>query len=220
MTKNVQKWPENRVFWLFKKILLLDLSGICVKWKFLWFINTAKTACLGKTWFSSYSQKWLPANEISIFFNRQYFTNRLISHFWHVDRHEWKEQGSLRSFLKKFSFGQMSHFMLKNSKIAQPYNSYSLNGLLLKPWNSIYWFSFHLSPSFYLFMQHNKRISVMESFTIKQPSKFSLPLSNCSGFCWEKAVFLLMCVGKGKSLPRWNCFHNIHVNFWINYYKK
>ena len=116
MTKNLQKWPKNRVFWLFKKTLSLDLSGICVKWKFLWFINTAKTACLGKAWFSSYSQKWLPANEISIFFNRQYFTNTLIPHFdfWHVDRHERKEQRSLRGFVKKFSFGQMSRFMPKN----------------------------------------------------------------------------------------------------------
>ena len=62
-----------------------------------------KTECLGKTWFWSYSQKWLSANEISVFFNRQYFTNRLISHFdfWHVDRHEWKEQGSLTYFMKK-----------------------------------------------------------------------------------------------------------------------
>ena len=32
----------------------------------------------------------LGKNEISVFFNRQYFTNRLISNFdfWHVDRHE------------------------------------------------------------------------------------------------------------------------------------
>ena len=27
------------VFGLFKKNMLLVLSGICVKWKFLWFIN-------------------------------------------------------------------------------------------------------------------------------------------------------------------------------------
>ena len=42
---------------------------------------------LGKIWFSSYSQKRLSANEISAFFNRQYFTNRLLSDFdfWHVD---------------------------------------------------------------------------------------------------------------------------------------
>ena len=39
MTKNGQKWPKNRVLGLFKKIMSLVLSGICVKWKFLWFIN-------------------------------------------------------------------------------------------------------------------------------------------------------------------------------------
>ena len=52
--------------------------------------HSAKTACLEKIWFSSYSQKWFSANEISVFFNRQHFTNRLISDFdfWHVDRHE------------------------------------------------------------------------------------------------------------------------------------
>ena len=47
-------------------------------------------ACLEKIWFSSYSQKWLSASEISVFFNRQYFGNRLISDFdfWHLDRHQ------------------------------------------------------------------------------------------------------------------------------------
>ena len=39
ITKNGQKWPKNRVFGLFKKITSLVLSGICVKRKFLWFIN-------------------------------------------------------------------------------------------------------------------------------------------------------------------------------------
>ena len=39
MTKNGQKCPQNRVFGLFKKLMSLDLSGICVKQKFLWFIN-------------------------------------------------------------------------------------------------------------------------------------------------------------------------------------
>ena len=37
--KNGQKWPKNMVFGLFKKIMSLVLSGICVKSKFLWFIN-------------------------------------------------------------------------------------------------------------------------------------------------------------------------------------
>ena len=39
MTKNGQNWPKNRVFGLFKKIVSLVLSGTCIKWKFLWFIN-------------------------------------------------------------------------------------------------------------------------------------------------------------------------------------
>ena len=39
MTKNSQKWLQNRVFGLFMKIMSLVLSGICVKWKFLWYIN-------------------------------------------------------------------------------------------------------------------------------------------------------------------------------------
>ena len=39
MTKNGQKWSKNRGFELFKKIMSLVLSGICVKRKFLWFIN-------------------------------------------------------------------------------------------------------------------------------------------------------------------------------------
>ena len=71
---------------------------------------------MGKMWFSSYIQKWLSANEISVFFNRQYFTNRLISDFdfWHVDRYERKKQVSVIGFLKRFSFGQMSHFGPKN----------------------------------------------------------------------------------------------------------
>ena len=39
ITKNVQKWPKNMVFRLFKKLISLVLSGICVKQNFLWFIN-------------------------------------------------------------------------------------------------------------------------------------------------------------------------------------
>ena len=53
---------------------------------------------------------------LSVFFNGQYFTNRLISDFdiWHVDKHEWKKQASLTGFLKKFLFGKMSHFGPRN----------------------------------------------------------------------------------------------------------
>ena len=89
MTKTGQKWPKNMVFGLLKKIMLLVLSGICVKWKFLWFINIL-WKLHAKIWFSSYSQKCLSANEIPVSFTCQYFTNRLISDFgfWHVDMHE------------------------------------------------------------------------------------------------------------------------------------
>ena len=39
MTENGPKWPQNMVFGIFRKIMSLVLSGICVKLKFLWFIN-------------------------------------------------------------------------------------------------------------------------------------------------------------------------------------
>ena len=45
MTKNGQKWLKNMVFGLFKKIASLVLSGICLKWKFLWFINILWKLC-------------------------------------------------------------------------------------------------------------------------------------------------------------------------------
>ena len=40
--QNVQKWPKNMVFGIFKKIMSLVLPGICVKPKFSWFINTLR----------------------------------------------------------------------------------------------------------------------------------------------------------------------------------
>ena len=46
--KNGQKWPKNMVFGSFKKITSLVMSGICVKSKFLWFINIWKNCMLGK----------------------------------------------------------------------------------------------------------------------------------------------------------------------------
>ena len=39
MTQIDQKWPKNRDFGLSRKIMSLVLSGICVKWKFIRFIN-------------------------------------------------------------------------------------------------------------------------------------------------------------------------------------
>ena len=49
VTKNLKNGPQNRVFGLPKKIMSLVLSGICVKQKFLWFINILQKLCmLGK----------------------------------------------------------------------------------------------------------------------------------------------------------------------------
>ena len=53
MTKNGQKWPKNMVFGFLKKITLLVLSGICVKWKFLLFINILRKL---RAWKKSGSQ--------------------------------------------------------------------------------------------------------------------------------------------------------------------
>ena len=90
MTKNGQKWPKNRFFGLFNKIISLVLSGMCVKQKFLWFINILRKLHVWEKSGSQVSQKWLSTNEISALFNHQYFINRSISDFdfWHVDRHE------------------------------------------------------------------------------------------------------------------------------------
>ena len=42
MTKNGQKCPKTWFLDFLKKIASLVLSGICVKWKFLWFINVLR----------------------------------------------------------------------------------------------------------------------------------------------------------------------------------
>ena len=114
--KNDQKWSKM-VFRFFKEITSLVLSGICVKRNFLWFINILwKLHSWEKSGSQIIAKKWFSTNEMSVFFNRQYFINRWIPDFdlWHVDRLEWKEQGLLTGFLKKFSFGQMGYFGPKN----------------------------------------------------------------------------------------------------------
>ena len=49
-------------------------------------------------------------------------SNRLISDFdfWHVNSHEWKKQGLLTGFLKKFSLGEMA---ILGPKIVHTLNS-------------------------------------------------------------------------------------------------
>ena len=122
--KKDQKWSKfalKQGFWTFRKITLFVLSGSCVERKFLWFTNILRKLHAWEKF--GYSQKWLVANEISVFFNPQYLSNRLISDisdfdFWRVDGQEWKEQGLLTGFLKKkkkkFSFGQIGQFGPKN----------------------------------------------------------------------------------------------------------
>ena len=48
MTKNCQKWPKNRVFGLFKKIMSLVLSGICVKESSYVSLTLGENCMLGK----------------------------------------------------------------------------------------------------------------------------------------------------------------------------
>ena len=106
MTTNGPKWPQNTVFGRVKKLVSWVLSRIAVKRQFLWFINILwrlETECLEKFLSSSYNRRFLLASETSVFFKYQYLYNRSSSDFeiWHVDRHEWKEQGLLTGFLKK-----------------------------------------------------------------------------------------------------------------------
>ena len=122
MTTNGPKWPQNTVFGRVKKLVSWVLSRIAVKRQFWWFINILwrlETECLEKFLSSSYNRRFLLASETSVFFKYQYLYNRSSSDFeiWHVDRHEWKEQGLLTGFLKKnyvvantpFSAQEMAH---------------------------------------------------------------------------------------------------------------
>ena len=115
--KKSSKMAQNMVFGRFKKIKSLVLSEIFVKSKFLWFINILWRlhACEK----SSSQVKGKNGSQLMRF--NQYFTNRLISDFdfWHVDRHEWKKQGSLTGFVKKIliwgnvpSWAQKLHILI------------------------------------------------------------------------------------------------------------
>ena len=103
MTENCQKWSKNMVFGLFRKITLLVLSKISVKWSCYGSSTFCKNPMLGKNLVLNLQPKMsLGQWDFSILYP-QYFTNRWISDFdfWHVNRHEWKKQGSLADFLKK-----------------------------------------------------------------------------------------------------------------------
>ena len=77
----VKKSKKSRLFRLFKKIKSLVLSGFVVKRKFLRSFNILQKL---RTWEKSGSQVIMAKNgsrQISVFFNRHYFINRLISDF-------------------------------------------------------------------------------------------------------------------------------------------
>ena len=126
MTTNGPKWPQNTVFGRVKKLVSWVLSRIAVKRQFLWFINILwrlETECLEKFLSSSYNRRFLLASETSVFFKYQYLYNRSSSDFeiWHVDRHEWKEQGLVTGFLKKNYVVANTPFMAQ--EMAHPHHS-------------------------------------------------------------------------------------------------
>ena len=90
MSKMVKKGQKARFFGLLKKIKYFVLSGVVVKRKFLWSFNILQKL---NTWEESGPEVIMAKNgsrPISLFFNRQYFIDRLITDFdfWNVDRHE------------------------------------------------------------------------------------------------------------------------------------
>ena len=86
----VKKGQKTRFFGLFKKIKSLVFSGIVVKRMFLWSFNVLQKLHTCEKFGSQVIMAKNGHNEISVFFNRQYFSNRLMSDldFWNVDRHE------------------------------------------------------------------------------------------------------------------------------------
>ena len=74
MTKKWSKMIQKQSFWTFKKIMLLVLSGICIKRKLLWFINILQKL---HAWEKSGSQ--VIAKNCSWLMRFQYFFNRQIS---------------------------------------------------------------------------------------------------------------------------------------------
>ena len=112
--KNDQKWPKNKVFGLFKEIMSLVLSGICVKRKFFWFINIAWKL---HAWEKSGSQVATKKCSCPMRFQYSLIVNiSLVDeyqtlNFGTLGRLEWKEQWFINSFTeKKFWFGEMGYF--------------------------------------------------------------------------------------------------------------
>ena len=91
--KKSQKWSQNGMFGLLRKISSLVLSGNGVEWKYLWPLSIL--------WKPHMWQKPdFQVMQISVFFNCQYLINRLTSDsdFLHVGRHEWMQQDLVMCF--------------------------------------------------------------------------------------------------------------------------
>ena len=93
------------------------MSGIFVKWKFPWLFNILQKL---HAWEISGSQVIAKNGSEAVRFQYSLIVNiSLIEEYVNLilgdlDRHEWKKQGLLTGFLKKFSFGKMGHFGPKN----------------------------------------------------------------------------------------------------------
>ena len=111
------KMALNMVFGLFKKMTSLVLSGICVKWKFLWFINIMRKL---HAWERSGSQVIAKNGPQPMRFLYSLIA-KISLWFWDVDRHEWKNQGSLTCFMKKKK--SQGKWAILGPKIVHPHNS-------------------------------------------------------------------------------------------------
>ena len=104
-SKNNQIWSKYGPKLGFLDYLLV-LSGNGVEWKHLWPFSILQKPHIWEKLVLKEWVKMLSANQISIFFNRQYPVHGLKSdsNFLHVDRHEWTRQSLLMVFLQKLSF--------------------------------------------------------------------------------------------------------------------
>ena len=102
--RNYQKWPKNRVFQLLMDINSLVLSGNDVKWKYLQSFNILQKLHVYKNLVPKLRPKMLSTSQISVFFNRQYWTDILL---WFFEcRWAWmKETRFINGCFKKNTFG-------------------------------------------------------------------------------------------------------------------
>ena len=122
--KNDPKWSkmaQKQGFWTFTENHVISFVWNLCKTKVImvhW--HSAKTACFGKIWFTSYSQKWLLANEIFVFLSRKYFISKLISGFLACKQTWMKGTRLINKFPeKKFHLGKWA---ILGQKMEHPHN--------------------------------------------------------------------------------------------------